>query len=1143
MISLLISFLFCLQMPQVQGENVNTEESDDISFMEAIRDISARFNVFFTFDRALVEGLTVEKSYTEIPNVDDAVAFVLEDTNLKYRIIQKRYVIIYQNNEDDVNSMEEMIRHMEGMIEVESKKSKIRANNKEVGLLKTKELRKIFNKRLVLNISGTIVNEYGGPLVGANVIVKGTKKGTATDFDGSFLLEDVGQNAVLTITSIGYRSEEVKVSGRSSIDIRLSSNAQKLDEIVVTALGIKRDEKSLTYAAQKVDNNDFSVAKEINVVNSLQGKIAGAVISRSATGPGGSSKVILRGNRSITGENEPLYIIDGVPLNTGRRSSGGGDFGGRDGGGGISMLNPDNIESMTVLKGASAAALYGSAGQNGVIVINTKSGKAGKIQLEYNGSVIFDRAFYLPEFQSQYGQGDGGVYSPNSEHSYGAKADGREVVLWNGDKVPYSNHTDNMANFFRTGITYNNSFSVTGGNDKMRTFFSYGNVTAGGIMPNNDMVRHNLDLKIDNEINDKLSLTTKLTYISQEIDNMPHTGERGYALASIYRAPLSIPLDKMKEFNYFDESGVERQNYWKPNSAILENPYWGLNRVLFFEKKDRVLGLIQARYQFTDWLDLMVRANIDRTFEKIDDRFYNDTYQAFGLGSNLSVGDYFRESTNIDALLTMLDRRISDELRLDLRAGASMRQGNANSSTTDANGLYKVNYFFLSNAKNPISSQSASKSPQVQSLYGLATLSYRDYLYLDLTARNDWSSALPKDNWSYFYPSIGISWLVSEMVNLPSWVNYGKIRLSYAESGNGGGAYRTRDYYSVVAGGGIQTPTTKNLPDYKPELTSSYEIGAEWWFVNRKLGFDFTYYTTDTKNQLITITTPPSSLFSSQYINAGLINNRGIETSLFLTPVSVENFTWRSTFNFSKNINTVKRLSPDLKRFIITDERVVMVTVDEGGSYGDVYGTGWRRDEQNRPLVDAEGMPLLTGGKDVYLGNYNPDYMLGFNNTLRFKGIKLSFLIDYRKGGVVTSQTQALLDADGHSKASLWGREDGIVLDAYTVDGEKNTQRIDPQSYFGLIGERYASGEFYSYQGTNVRLREVTIGYDFNKVMSKDNVLAGLRVSLVGRNLFFLYNEAPFDPEVLTGIGNYGAIEYAALPTSRSIGINVQLSF
>lgn len=994
-----------------------------------------------------------------------------------------------------------------------------------------------------VTITGTVSSEDGESLPGVNVLLKGTSTGAVTDLEGNYRLSVSDPNGVLVFSFIGYGTQEVAINNRSVIDVVLTGEQEALEEVVVTAMGIRREAKSLTYSAQVVDGSALDEARETNVVNSLQGKVAGVTITRSAVGPGGNSKVLIRGSRSITGNNQPLYVIDGVPLNSGTRASGGGSFGGRDGGGGIGMINPDNIESMTVLKGASAAALYGSAGQNGAIVITTKSGKQGKITVDYNGSYTLDQAFDLPKRQYEYGQGDGGVYSPNSERSYGPKADGREVTLWNGETVPLRGQPDNLKDFFRTGATIMNTISASGGNEKMLTYFSYGNAKAEGILRNHDLTRHNFDLKIDNNLSDKLSFTTKLTYILEDVDNKPHTGEQGYPVSSIYRSPTSIPLSAMKEFAYIDEFGMERQNYWNPGSSVLSNPYWNLHRDIFLEQKDRMIGLFSARYEFADWINLQVRGSFDKIMEKTERKVYNDTYTTYGLGSIYDVGDYMRQNSNVDALLT-INRDFSEKFDLSLILGGAVQQGSSTSMTVESNGLNKQNYFFLSNARAPLTSNSISKSPQVQSLFGAATLSYNDYLFMEVTGRNDWSSALPKANQSYFYPSVGLTGIVSEMVALPEWITYGKLRASLAYSGSGGAAYRDRNYYTVNRGGLIATPTVRSLPTYKPEMTSAFELGADWRFFQARLGIDFTYYYTDTKNQLITIATPAASLFSSQYINAGLINNNGVEVSMNVVPVETNNFTWDATFNYAKNNNKIIRLTDEVTSAVLTDDRQVLVLAEVGGSYGDMFAVGWQRDEQGRPLVNDEGSPMLTPGKTVPVGNYNPNFNLGFNNTVNFKNLSLGFLLDYRDGGTVIAGTQALLDADGHSEASLWGREDGIILDAWTVDGQKNTKAITSQSYFGSIGERYPAGEFYAYSGTNLRLRELVLGYNFaGDLVRRTGFIESARLSLIGRNLFFLYKEAPFDPELVLGTGNAGGTEYNSLPSTRSVGVNLKLTF
>jgi TonB-linked SusC/RagA family outer membrane protein len=1109
-----------LALREKHSSNYGQKLNNSKSLKTVIKELEVLYDVSIVCDSELIETTVFPEKNNTAQSLEGQLDHLLAKSNLTYDKISKNFYVIVDRKETPKKKP------------INTTKSP--ANNLTPSIIEMSQ---------DITITGKVTSSNGESLPGVNVLIEGTSTGTVTDLEGQYTLSVPNPNAVIIFSFIGYATQKVATNGRTVIDVVLEDESEALEEVVVTAMGIQRQAKSLTYSAQVVDGSSVSEARETNLINSLQGKVAGVTITRSATGPGGSSKVLIRGSRSITGGNQPLYVIDGVPLNNSTRASGGGSFGGRDGGGGIGMLNPDNIESMTVLKGASAAAIYGSAGQNGAIVITTKGGKEGEIVVDYNGGITFDQAFDLPERQYEYGQGDGGVYSPSSERSFGPKANGQDVTLWNGKTVPLTGQPNNVEDFFRTGTTLMNSISASGGNEKMLTYFSYGNAKAEGILRNHDLTRHNFDLKVDNKITSKLSFTTKLTYIMEDVDNKPHTGEQGYAISSIYRSPTSIPLSEMQDFAYIDDQGIERQNYWKPGSSILSNPYWNLNRDLFYEHKDRLIGLLNVRYEFADWINLQVRGSIDKTMEKTERKVYNDTYTTYGLGSIYDVGDYVRQNTNVDALLS-INRDLSESFNLSLILGGALQQGRSTSVLVESNGLNKQNHFFLTNAKAPLTSNGISLSPQVQSLFGTATVSYKDYLFLEATGRNDWSSALPKDNQSYFYPSVGLTGVVTEMLSLPSWVTFGKLRASLAYSGSGGSAYRDRNYYSVGRGGLISTPTVRSLPTYKPEMTSAFEIGADWRFFAARLGIDFTYYYTDTKNQLITIATPAASLFSSQYINAGLINNNGIEVSMNVVPVEKEDFVWDATFNFAKNNNKIIRLTDEVTSAVLTDDRQVLVLAEVGGSYGDMYAVGWQRDDLGRPLVNAEGSPMLTPGKTVDVGNYNPDFNLGFNNNINYKDLSLGFLIDYRHGGTVIAGTQALLDADGHSKASLWGREEGIVLDAYTVEGEKNTKSITSQSYFGTIGERYPAGEFYAYSGNNLRLREVVLGYNFaNDWVRKSGFINSAKISLIGRNLLFFYKEAPFDPELVAGTGNAGGIEYNSLPTTRSMGVNLKLTF
>lgn len=968
---------------------------------------------------------------------------------------------------------------------------------------------------LPVNITGTVTDSKGETLIGVGVVVKGTTTGTSTDMNGNYSITVPDDNAVLVFSYIGFETQEIAVSSRSSINIVLQELKTALNEIVVTALGISREAKSLTYSTQKVDSDQLTKATGVNVVNALQGKIAGLTITRSTNGVGGGSTVLLRGNRSITGNNAPLYVTDGVP-------------------GGIGFEDGDNIESITVLKGAAAAALYGSAGQNGVILITTKKGKAGRTSVEFNGGLVFDEANIYHETQDQYGQGDAGLYVNSSEHSYGPRMTGQTVTLWNGSTAPLSAQPDQFKDFFRTGTTLNNSLNLTMGSEKMQTYFSYGNIRAQGIMENNDLNRHNINLRVSNNISKKLSIDTKLTYNFENVDNSPVS----YAITSIYRTPVSIPLSEMQKYEYM-AAGNPRQSYWKPGSSIIGNPYFYMNKNLNYDDIHRAVGLVAVKYDFNSWLSMQVRGNVNQSFSSSDTRIYSDSYHSL-VGSNYTEGNSRNLNSNIDGLLTF-KRDLNKNFNLSGHIGGYMQGSRNTGSTANANGLYKADFFYLSNARAPQMINNFAQSPLIQSLYSSATLAYKNYLYLDVTGRNDWSSALPQGEESVFYPSVGLTAIVSDMVKLPSWVSYAKARVSSANAGNGGNAYFGKEYYTLGIGGIISTPTIQSFDNYKSELTKSFEAGLDWRFFNNRLGFDLTYYKTRTENQLLLIGAPSASTYNQRYINAGLIENDGIELVMSATPLKIGKFSWDAMLNYSKNNNKVISITPEMKSVIIQDDDIVTTKVEEGRSFGELYSKGWQRDAQGRKLVDNQGRPLLTPGKTVYMGNYNPDFMAGLTNSLSYSNLGVTFQIDYRNGGSILGGTQPLLDADGHSKRSLEGRENGIILDAYLADGSKNTKSITSQAYFSAIGDRKPTGEEYNYSATNLRLREVMLGYTLPaRLLGKMNYIKNAKISLIGRNLFFFQRSAPFDPDISRG---RGGTEYTALPFTRSFGLNLRASF
>ncbi len=1115
-LTILLLLFFTLQVYAKTNAQRITIVKNNIHLSEVFKAIEQQTGFHFFYDKNIIQNTAPIDVALKDATIEQALLTCLKGQHLTYSIINNTIVI----------SLEKKTTYFQAQATLTP--------------IEATELPPI-------EIHGKVRDEDGNPLVNATVIIKGTDKGVTTNNSGDFTINVPDNKTMLIISFTGYQSQQIRVGSQTRIDVKLVRTNSSLNEVIVTALGIKREKRTLGFSAQALSGNDLNEAKETNMINSLEGKIAGLTITENVTGPGSSSKVILRGNRSIFGYNQPLYVIDGVPMdNTSQALGDGGTHGGRDDGDGIGMLNSDNIETITVLKGAAAAALYGSQGENGAIIITTKRAKVGKISVNYTGNYSIDQANILPKIQTEYGQGAGGIFSPSSETSWGPKMAGQEVTLWNGNTVPMEGQPNRLKDFFRTANTVTNTVSVSGGSEKTRTFFSYGNTNAQGILRTHDLNRNNVDLKIDNTITSKLSFTTKLTYIVENDNNPPYTGERDDAVGSIYYAPVSIPLSQMQNYEYTDSLGNLRQNYWLPGSIYQSNPYWKMNRQLYNRLKHRLLGLVQATYKFTDWMSLQVRASEDKTDENTTEKGYNDSYDLSGFGNvyNLYAGN--RTATNVDGLLSF-KRSLTKAFSLTGYLGASIQQTKYSSVGTVANGLNKLDYFFMVNAKNPITTNNYGQTPQIQSLYGTATLAYKNYLYLDLTARNDWSSALPKANQSYFYPSIGLTAIVSDMVKLPSWISFGKVRFTWAKAGYGGEEYLTRDYFTVSAGGTINTPSLRSLGNYKPELTSSYEGGLDWRFFADRLGVNFTYYQSQTRNQLISLSIPNATLFSAEYINAGLIQNNGVEFTLTGTPVRSNKFSWDILVNYADNVNKVIELSPTLNTAVLDDDRQVLETVEVGKSYGSMYMASWAKDAKGRRLVSATGVPIINALAQTaanYAGNYNPKYTMGLSNSFSYNNLSFSFLIDYKNGGTVIGGTQAALDNDGNSKNSLYGRVNGIVLDAVTSDGTQNTERISSETYFESLGDRTPIKDFYAYSATNLRLREVVLSYNLpDQFVKKSKFIQKAKLSLVGRNLFFFYRDAPYDPEIATATTNIGGLEYSSLPTTRNIGLNLKLSF
>lgn len=992
-------------------------------------------------------------------------------------------------------------------------------------------------------VRGTVTATGGEPLIGVNILEQGTSNGTVSDIDGGYVIT-VGEEATLVFSYTGFTTQNVTVAGRSEINVILEEGIG-LEEVVVTALGITRQKKALTYAVQDVNTDELAQARSLNVVNSLSGKVAGISISPSGAGVGADSRVILRGNRSIAGSSEPLYIVDGVPIL-----------------GDVTDVNPDDIESISVLKGPNAAALYGNRANNGAIIITTKKGGTGEYKVSLSSTYTASSPIILTNFQNEFAQGNSNQYNASSEDSWGPRITGQSVDHWSPDpNFPQSTYNltaqpDNVKDFYQTGYNWATNLAIYGGTEKTQTYFSYTFTDAEGVVPNNALQRHNFHVRVTNQLMDKLTLDAKLNYIREDADNLLTQGEsfsnpNRHAL----RLPRTIRTEDVSIFEYSDATGGNRQHYWNPGSNGGANPYWSINRNLNERDVDRIVAFASLRYEVTNDLAIQVRSAFDRINRQNEDRLYNDSYIIADNGVfSVTKNDAYEWNNDI---LISYNKDITSDLDISVNVGANSRKerGSSLNGRVDRGiGLIVPNFFTLSNTNDGFTSNSIGSPRDVNSVYGFATVGYLDAIFLDVTARNDWSSTLPSDNWSFFYPSIGLNVVLSDLTTLPDWITFAKIRGSWAEVGNDTDAFQTLRTASLSAGGNNGFLTISGtIPNENllPEETQSVEIGADLRFVSNRIGLDFTWYKSNSKNQLFSVALPVGSGASQFFTNGGDVENTGFEFVLSLNPVRTTDFRWDVGFNFTKNESEVVKINDERPRIQITSDFLRAFFIEQGEPWGNVFSRGFVRDAQGRIIVGSNGLPQITGGRTVLAANYNPDWLGGVSNSLTYKNFNLSFLIDIRQGGSVTSMTNAIVYGGGHSEETVPGRE-GFVFgegaysqwgEAVLEDGTPNNLTTTAEAFWNLVGGRNApAGEAFAVDASNVRLRELVLGY---QIPVNTSGLTGVRVSLVGRNLFFISNSAEdIDPEVLVGTskGAEGFNSFAP-PTERSIGLSLQLDF
>lgn len=1015
-------------------------------------------------------------------------------------------------------------------------------------------------------ISG-IVEDALGPVPGASVLIKGTTNGTITDMDGNFTLEGVKKGDIIQISFIGYITQEIPYTGQSTLTIHLEEDTQKLDEVVVTALGMKRDKKALGYAMQELKGDELLSSREPNLANSLSGKVSGLQIVRSSNGVGGSSKIVLRGNNSLTGSNQPLIVVDGTPMDN---FTGGVDDvwgnSGTDMGNGLSDINPEDIESMTVLKGASAAALYGSRAGNGVILITTKSGRKNEgLGITVNAGITTESIFLKPHMQNSFGQGSVGIYDNQSRLSWGPKADGQTVKDWLGRDVSLRTY-DNIDAFFRTGVSFNEGISFQQNINGTSVFTSVNRSDDAGITPESKLNKTNITLRATTFLDkaEKWKVDAKVNYINMNAHNRPIQGVNpSNAFNTIYNLPRSLNVKDFKES--VDANG--NMIWWDAAKNPQENPYWVTQYRQNNDTRNRLLGNVSLKYAPVDWFDVELRAGTD---------YYTTTKnQKVYAGGNTSPRGLYSEGSetfyenNYSFLATARKDNLIDRLGGFVTFGGNLMLQKRTKMDASAGDLLVPNLFSLNNGINKPTVTSELTRRKMNSLYGSLQLNWDGYLFLDVTARNDWSSTMSKANRSYFYPSVSLSGVISDMLpklgtEMPEWFSFAKVRASYAEVGNDLDPYQLYNNYTVGKdenGNTIANPG-KVLFDsnVRSELIKSWEAGLDVRFFNNRLGLDFAWYKSNATRQLLDLPMDPFSGYSSRKVNAGNIQNEGVEISLnggIFQSANPQGFNWNASAQFSLNRNKIVDLYPGVTLYDIKTLDAIQIVAAQGGYYGDIYGqTFVRVTDQNSPyfgniVVGDDGLPLISTEKSK-VGNQNPDWMLGITNNFSYKGFNLSFLVDFRIGGEIYSATASNLYVRGNAKGTVVDgeRQNFVVPNSVVKQGDsyvENKVAVTPQNYWERIGStgNYGLPEVFTYNATNIRLRNITLGYDFNRVMLKKTPFQRLRLSATCNNVWMIhYNMPGIDPESVSATNtNATGFENGAAPTSRSFTFNVTVGF
>ncbi|MFQ6601705.1 SusC/RagA family TonB-linked outer membrane protein [Flavobacterium sp. C3NV] len=1045
--------------------------------------------------------------------------------------------------------------------------------------IKAQETKPLIQSKLEGIVVDAVTKE---PVIGASINIKGTTHGAVTDFDGKFYFQ-TGQKFpyTLVVSYMGYKRTEVVVNS-NPVTVSITQEQNALSEVVVTALGITKEKKSLGYTTQSVKGKDLETTKETNFLNGLSGKLAGVRITNSQ-GDMGSSRIVIRGETSIAGNNQPLFVVDGIPVDNSQLGSVGGAT--RDFKNAIADLNPQDIESINVLKGPNAAALYGSRAAHGVVLITTKSGKGQQgLGVTVNTGITITEVSLLPTYQNTFGQGSNGKFSyvdgkggginDQTDESWGPKMDGRLIPQFNsnGVAVPFVAHPNNVKDYFNAGLTYENSISVAKSDEKSDFRLGVNNQKQIGTVPNSEVTKTNFSVNANYKLSDRVKVGVTGNYIVTDAPTLPG-GPSGNRAAGV-----------MLQFTWFgrqvdmDALRNNRDNNW--NNSYYSNPYWTAYYNTTSQQRNRLIGDIHLDVKLTDDLNFRFRTSVDNYNDR---RKYTIKYGTNGTPFGSYAEDaYTVNEQNTEGIFTYT-KKINDDFTVDALAGFNIRNHSDANNYQKAPRLAVPDLYTLTNSRDPLTSSNTLSRLRVYSAYASAQFGYKNYAYLNVTARNDWSSTLPSSNRSYFYPSFNGSLILSELLNLKgNTLDFLKLRGGWSEVGNDADPYQLNtvyDFQTAFDGNPIQTSSKRKLNEnLKPETTRSTEVGLEATFFKNRLHFDVAYYNTNSFDQILEIKTTAGSGYTSQLINAGKINNRGIEIQLDGTPVQTENFKWNIAGNYSKNTSKVDILDYDkqIQNYTIGSSGGVDVLASVGQAYGALYGVAYQRDANGNIVVGSNGLPQAATDKKV-LGHYTPDYIAGITNTLTYKNLELSFLVDANVGGELFSGTNRVgnytgvlaqtlpgrdaangglnyyvttgsdgkevknLVSGGNAPAGLPIYDDGMIFKGVYANGTPNTTVLSAQEYYKAS---YNISEAYIYSSTFVKMREIKLTYNVNKSLVRKLGLQSASITAAGRNLFFIYKEVPnIDPETAYNTGNAQGLEQYSLPSTRNFSLNVNLKF